>query len=76
MRRRRGETVPALLSHRLASLLALLAGDHLRRPHCAPGCSGPIPLTESRARAGGAQIITRASQLIDATRAGHRLTTC
>ncbi len=63
MRLRRGETVPALSPHRLASLLpvVVLVGDHLPRPR---RLSPPSPL---RARAplrygcrstAGAQIIT------------------
>ena len=44
MRLRRGETVPALSPHRLASLLPVrLAGDHLRRPHSALGLPAHAP---------------------------------
>ncbi len=44
MRLRRGETVPALLSHIRASLRwLLLEGDHLRRPHDALGSPTLIP---------------------------------
>jgi len=56
VRLRRGETVPALLPHRLASL-PFGVGDHLRRPRSAVGCSLPPTRTAGRATA-GAQIIT------------------
>ena len=49
MRLRRGETVPALLPHRLASL-PLGVGDHLRRPRSALGCSAPHSHADCRTR--------------------------
>lgn len=46
MRLRRGETVPALLPHRLASL-PLGVGDHLRRPRTALRLFRPFSLRKA-----------------------------
>ena len=59
MRLRRGETVPALLPHRLACLRGRVAGDHLRRPRGALRLFRPVtPLRTAGRVAAGAQIIT------------------